>query len=75
MDGMDNRPAGDRCSRGMDNPMDRGGRAKKTPAHCPAHRDCPHPRPFAHTLHRPNGAIRSLSVFMVTVTINRSRSA
>ena len=69
---VDNRLPGERPSRGMDNPMDRGGRAKRQPAHCPDHRDCPHPRAFAHAPHRAKGVTGSpYRVFMVTVTVNQ----
>ena len=45
---------------------------KRQPAHCPDHRDCPHPRAFAHAPHRAKGVTGSpYRVFMVTVTVNQ----
>lgn len=45
---------------------------KRPPAHCPDHRDCPHPRAFAHAPHRAKGVTGSIyRVFMVTVTVNQ----
>ena len=45
---------------------------KRQPAHCPDHRDCPHPRAFAHAPHRAKGVTGSIyRVFMVTVTVNQ----
>jgi hypothetical protein len=45
---------------------------KRPPAHCPDHRDCPHPRAFAHAPHRAKGVTGSpYRVFMVTVTVNQ----
>ena len=32
---------------------------KRQPAHCPDHRDCPHPRAFAHAPHRAKGVTGS----------------
>ena len=45
---------------------------KRQPAHGPDHRDCPHPRAFAHAPHRAKGVTGSpYRVFMVTVTVNQ----
>lgn len=35
------------------------GGPKRQPAHCPDHRDCPHPRAFAHAPHRAKGVTGS----------------